>query len=696
MRKPFFFFLLIATLSVGSVESTAQQLEIQKARINSVLHRGSANANQEYECEVQCECGLPHNEQGTDSGTAQFELTTRWSSTALSGSGLVQGDPTILTWSIIPDGTDANSGGGFAPSDMISALDSAFNEANAGTADLTNRFWFSLIQQALERWGDLSGLVYVYEPNDDGAANFSSNGELGVRGDIRIGGFDIPGGAIGFNSFPNSGDMAIDTTVALLVNPNNNFRSFRNLIAHENGHGTGFSHVNSNNASFLMEPFLNSSIDGPQLDDVRAIQRGYGDVFEKENNFAGNDSLANAVDLGVVNDVQTISIGNDGASGTVVDINDVDFVSIDDDSDQDFFSFTITEPSFVDVVLRPVGATYNQSPESGDGDIPLDTSASSNLRLVLFDAAGSVIRFVGDGGLGEPESVTDEFLQPGEYIVRVNGGQNAMQLYTLDISAESGEEPDSLFVIDLESFSLFDDLANQGNGVLGGNPDVFSGNIFGVTPPGIFGTPLYVRERQNENQPAQEVRADINFDLSAITTPVESAMLQFTAYTLNDVSDFSIGRITTEGTEFDRVLVDVISEIETFSEDRDVEDYSIDVTTIVNTWINEPATNLGFRIQLDDNLNDGIGIFDGSAIEINDVFGGNLPTPTSYIPIQLAMELGFLLGDVNCDGVVNLLDVGPFVDAISSGIFNPKADINGDGTVDLLDVNPFVNILTGG
>lgn len=54
-----------------------------------------------------------------------------------------------------------------------------------------------------------------------------------------------------------------------------------------------------------------------------------------------------------------------------------------------------------------------------------------------------------------------------------------------------------------------------------------------------------------------------------------------------------------------------------------------------------------------------------------------------------------LLGDVNLDGVVNLLDVGPFVDLIGSGTFQAEADINGDGTVDLLDVGPFVDLLSG-
>ena len=52
------------------------------------------------------------------------------------------------------------------------------------------------------------------------------------------------------------------------------------------------------------------------------------------------------------------------------------------------------------------------------------------------------------------------------------------------------------------------------------------------------------------------------------------------------------------------------------------------------------------------------------------------------------------LGDVNDDGVVDLLDVGPFIEAIN-GPYVPAADVNQDGVVDLLDVTPFVEILTG-
>ena len=53
-----------------------------------------------------------------------------------------------------------------------------------------------------------------------------------------------------------------------------------------------------------------------------------------------------------------------------------------------------------------------------------------------------------------------------------------------------------------------------------------------------------------------------------------------------------------------------------------------------------------------------------------------------------------LLGDVNLDGMITLLDVAPFVDLLTNGMYQVEADINKDGIVDLLDVSPFVDLLT--
>ena len=80
-----------------------------------------------------------------------------------------------------------------------------------------------------------------------------------------------------------------------------------------------------------------------------------------------------------------------------------------------------------------------------------------------------------------------------------------------------------------------------------------------------------------------------------------------------------------------------------------------------------------------------------------EIIGGNA-TMNLNGPLVLRGTLPdpFLLGDVNCDGVVDLLDVAPFVELLTSGGFSAKADINLDGTVDLLDVQPFVSLLSGG
>ena len=54
-----------------------------------------------------------------------------------------------------------------------------------------------------------------------------------------------------------------------------------------------------------------------------------------------------------------------------------------------------------------------------------------------------------------------------------------------------------------------------------------------------------------------------------------------------------------------------------------------------------------------------------------------------------------VFGDLNGDCVVNLLDVQPFVDFLSTGQYSMEADINRDGVVNLLDVQPFIAILSG-
>jgi len=96
-----------------------------------------------------------------------------------------------------------------------------------------------------------------------------------------------------------------------------------------------------------------------------------------------------------------------------------------------------------------------------------------------------------------------------------------------------------------------------------------------------------------------------------------------------------------------------------------------------------------------------------TSVITTDVNGDGLPdviasTRAEEFPGGVSVSLNqlddgrFLLGDVNLDGVISLLDVAPFVDLILAGKFQLEADINMDGIVDLLDVAPFVNLLVNG
>ena len=74
---------------------------------------------------------------------------------------------------------------------------------------------------------------------------------------------------------------------------------------------------------------------------------------------------------------------------------------------------------------------------------------------------------------------------------------------------------------------------------------------------------------------------------------------------------------------------------------------------------------------------------------------GQLLEPT-FAGVEINVGSTVLLGDVNQDGAVNLLDVENFVDRIATGVFQEEADCNQDDEVNLLDVNPFIQILAGG
>ena len=60
-----------------------------------------------------------------------------------------------------------------------------------------------------------------------------------------------------------------------------------------------------------------------------------------------------------------------------------------------------------------------------------------------------------------------------------------------------------------------------------------------------------------------------------------------------------------------------------------------------------------------------------------------------------AFSTSILLGDVSGDGVIDFLDISPFITVLATGAFQEEADIDGNGVVDFLDISPFIAILSG-
>lgn len=396
---------------------------------------------------------------------ASLQIRNRWGRTASTPFATPVGSPVTLTWGLVRDGatlpSEEQSDGTFRrdPSNLISFLDNLFGSGGQ-TIDLTTRPWFPVVESAYERWESISGLTFNYEPNDDrapvsGSTSSSRQGQLGVRADMRVAGHFIDGqtgsNTLAYNYFPQAGDMVIDTSnTSFYGNPSSNYLRLRNVIAHEIGHGIGLNHLESNNSNQLMEPFITTVFDGPQIDDILAAQRSYGDAWEKNG---GNDSTRRATQVGTVQLFDAWAIGVDGeraSGGALVQPDQVDFVSIDDRSDLDYYRFVAGEDGLLDFRVTPVGPTYNSGPQGGSQS-PFATSELSRLGITVYDSRGAVVASQIATSLGETVTLDDLPAAAGETLfARVEGLERQVQLYRLDAALNPAPEEGTDF--DFTSF----------------------------------------------------------------------------------------------------------------------------------------------------------------------------------------------------------------------------------------------------
>jgi len=213
------------------------------------------------------------------------------------------------------------------------------------------------------------------------------------------------------------------------------YRFMRNTIAHEHGHGTGYIHTVPCNNTKLMEPSLSTSFDMLEIDDIRGAQRNYGDRF------AGNNLASNAKDFGdltspAVHSVIEKSLSTNGSAGF-------------NNSDEDWFRFTIDSAQNVVISVDPTGGSYvNGQQDSGcSGDTStIVADQAGNLAVELRNAAGTTVLMSSNAGAaGVTETINAAGLAAGEYTVRVNdAGPNnnqTVQLYDLTIRVGTSKAP---------------------------------------------------------------------------------------------------------------------------------------------------------------------------------------------------------------------------------------------------------------
>ncbi len=352
-----------------------------------------------------------------------FQQAPRWERTVLSGDNLQQGDPTIFTYSFVPDGTfipDAGFGAG--NSQLFAWLNNLYGSTPV---------WQDLFAQVFDRWAELTGTSYVYEPNDDGVTFQFFDGQENTRGDIRIAAMVLDGnsGVLAYNYFPSfGGDMVFDAFDSFYNNTGGNSLGFRNVTAHEHGHGAGMFHVCPRENNKLMEPFVSFQFDGPQIDDILNGQRHYGDAAEP------NDNGANPFDLGSMTINETLEFNQ---------------FSLDDISDVDFYRLNLQTPALVDITVTPSAATYLEGPQTEMCsvedpeavltnynfifDLQLRVYSSDNLNTPLVSAT------LFPAGFAEPLELPA--LTSGDYIIEVFANpfidNESVQLYDIDIATST-------------------------------------------------------------------------------------------------------------------------------------------------------------------------------------------------------------------------------------------------------------------
>ncbi len=379
----------------------------------------------------------------------RFQIGGSWNGTSANAVR-------TLSWSFMPDTVfiPGNIGEPDANSSLFATFDAQFAN-NGGRAT-----WIAQFQSVFNRWSALTGLTYERRTAsgvewDDGAA--WNNGSSPTRGDIRIGAHPIdgPGGILAYNQFPgggSGGDMVIDSQDTW-DSTAGTFRFLRNVIAHEHGHGIGLAHVcplgTNVNTYKLMEPFISTSYDGPQQDDVRGAQFNYGDASEP------NNSSTAFTDLGTLASGSTTNLGTVPAPA-IPNSSTLSIVSRTSPiyTDFDYFRQTLDAPRLVTFTVGVVGNMYTAGAQTQtcNTGTSINSLSTHDLRMVVYRSNGTTeLANINAAGIASGESAASVLLPAGNtfFVVTNATGTSGTQMYTASIQVLStGIAPiatDSLF-----------------------------------------------------------------------------------------------------------------------------------------------------------------------------------------------------------------------------------------------------------
>ena len=109
--------------------------------------------------------------------------------------------------------------------------------------------------------------------------------------------------------------------------------------------------------------------------------------------------------------------------------------------------------------------------------------------------------------------------------------------------------------------------------------------------------------------------------------------------------------------------------------------------------------NGGMLLQADGTFNiTGLTFAAGDTIDFivgnNENVGGDETALQASISVESSGG-GVLLGDCDCNGVINFDDIGPFIGFLSSDDFKAEADTDESGEINFADIPSFISILSG-